>query len=311
VSDFERKIMKAPTEKTEYSDILFPKLASIKLDGIRALVKSSTMFSSKMHILKNTNLQKFVDFLNGYPEWIFDGELYSHGDAFSSHQSVLSYSNPLPENMCFYIFDMVSVEAWNNGEGYDAFEARYKNLLLLKPRAPEFIKVVEQVLVNDVNDVKKMFDKAVKAGYEGLMLRDPQSPYKHGRSTKRQNYLLKLKKWIDYDAKIISVEELKGIKDGIPRDRTPTGRLKPVYKKAHLEGKGTFGHFVVELDPEQFEPGTTMIIGSWKGLTRELRDEIWGDPDKYIGEWIRFKGQHCGVKDRPRIPKEVEFRDPK
>ena len=99
-----------------------------------------------------------------------------------------------------------------------------------------------------------------------------------------------------------------GIKEGIKRSLDPTGHRKAVHKKDDLEPKGTFGYFIVKVD---IEGQPSMEIGGWKGLTKELRDEIWKNQQDYVGKWIRFKGMSIGVKNVPRIPKEIEFRDPK
>ena len=46
--------------------------------------------------------------------------------------------------------------------------------------------------------------KNLNAGYEGLMLRDPNGIYKFGRSSVKENILLKVKEFMDDEAEIIA-----------------------------------------------------------------------------------------------------------
>ena len=49
--------------------------------------------------------------------------------------------------------------------------------------------------------------KITDLGYEGLIIRDPFAPYKFGRSTVREGFLLKVKRFVDSEAVVIGIEE--------------------------------------------------------------------------------------------------------
>ena len=49
--------------------------------------------------------------------------------------------------------------------------------------------------------------KNLDDGYEGLMLRAPDGPYKFGRSTVKENTLLKVKNFLDDEAEVIGFKE--------------------------------------------------------------------------------------------------------
>ena len=65
----------------------------------------------------------------------------------------------------------------------------------------------------------------------------------------------------------------------------------------------TLGSFILEN-----KNGETFKCGS--GLNDELRKEIWDNQDQYLGQLVKFKYMAHGVKDLPRHPIFLGFRDP-
>lgn len=50
-------------------------------------------------------------------------------------------------------------------------------------------------------------EKCLSEGYEGVMVRDPAGPYKCGRSTVREGWLLKIKRFEDGEAEVLETYE--------------------------------------------------------------------------------------------------------
>lgn len=50
-------------------------------------------------------------------------------------------------------------------------------------------------------------EKCLSEGYEGVMVRDPAGPYKCGRSTEREGWLLKIKRFEDAEAEVLETYE--------------------------------------------------------------------------------------------------------
>jgi len=311
----ELKIMKAPTEIVDPQDLKYPLYASVKLDGVRCLIKDGKIFSASMREIENKQIHAALAPLKRHKSWVFDGELYSHQVPFSTFTgNVRAHDRDPGDGWAYHIFDGMPLTDWGNPT-----HSLGRRVLLTTERVNRVIRrlgvdcnicMVEHAPVSSAQSVASMMEDVVDQGYEGLILRNPNSLYKHGRATVNSGAMYKLKTWVDYDGVIIEVNEMMGIKDGVERSETPTGHLRPVHKQDDLEPKGTFGHFVVELDTPPFV-GERIICGSWQGLTHELRAEIWDNRDDYQGRWVRFKGQGTGAKDRPRIPKDLEFRDDK
>ena len=50
-------------------------------------------------------------------------------------------------------------------------------------------------------------------------------------------------------------------------------------------------------------------VGTGKGLTNVLRQEIWDNQSKWLGKVIKYKHQAIGSKDAPRIAIYLGMRD--
>ncbi|MGP8322145.1 MAG: ATP-dependent DNA ligase [Methanosarcinaceae archaeon] len=66
------------------------------------------------------------------------------------------------------------------------------------------IKVDEQVLTNDIEEVNRIYNKALEAGHEGIMIKNPNSPYSPGKRGK--NWLKKKPVMETLDLVVIGAE---------------------------------------------------------------------------------------------------------
>jgi DNA ligase-1 len=117
----------------------------------------------------------------------------------------------------------------------------------------------------------------LRRGFEGVVLRAPDGGYKFGRSTLRQGWLLKLKRFADAEARVIGVEELVHGED------------------AAREGSGLLGAFVL-----RSPAGVTFRVGS--GLTDAQRRDFWRRRAALVGALVKYKSMVAGVKTAPRHP---------
>ncbi|MEM0350194.1 MAG: ATP-dependent DNA ligase [Archaeoglobaceae archaeon] len=85
-----------------------------------------------------------------------------------------------------FIFDVL----YANGEVIDKPLKERRELLKEYIKESEKIKIAEQVVTKDKDVVEKIFNEAISAGHEGVMLKNPESPYIPG---KRGKHWLKLK----------------------------------------------------------------------------------------------------------------------
>ncbi len=85
-----------------------------------------------------------------------------------------------------YFFDIV----YRNGELIDLPLKERRRHLEEVVKSGEVVKIAEQVVTTDLNVIESIFKAAIDAGHEGVMLKNPESPYVPG---KRGKNWLKLK----------------------------------------------------------------------------------------------------------------------
>lgn len=277
-------------------DIKYPILASPKLDGIRCVIVNGVALSRKFKPIPNKYVRETLSHLHLSG---LDGELMIKGKDFNSIQSEIMSEEGKPD-FAFMAFDFVRDDLKK------PFTRRLMNLTELcvtLQSNPKFnmIETVPHRLISSYKELLAFEQECVDAGYEGIMIRSCDSPYKCGRSTLREGYLLKLKRFYDAEAEIIGFEEQMH-NDNI-QEENELGLSKRSSKKAGLVPAGTLGKFKVKSqDGVEFEVGTGL------GLTKELRQEIWNNQSKYLGKMIKYKYQGMS-KTKPRFPVWLGFRD--
>lgn len=268
----------------------FPLLASAKLDGVRAIVRNGVVYSRSNKPIPNQFVQqKFSRFEH------FDGELIC-GDPTSKScyrdtvSIVMSFDKPA-DNAGFFVFDHVRDLGAN-------YSVRHR-WLTENTDLPESVIFHDQVLCKTLDDVLGYEAECLEDGYEGLILRDPEAPYKNGRSTVKEGYLLKLKRFVDAEAVIIGFEER--MHNGNEATTNELGRTKRSSHKAGKTGRGDLGALICRLGDVEFNIGT--------GFTDDERAEIWNNRDRYLGRLAKFKYFPVGVKEAPRHPVWLGLRD--
>jgi DNA ligase-1 len=195
----------------------------------------------------------------------------------------------------FAVFDYVS-------EGVDLpYACRMQELA----RLPDFARV-DKVLPEELrhlDDLLAYEERCVAEGYEGVMIRTPGSPYKCGRATEREGWLLKIKRFEDAEAVVIDTYE--GMSNLNPAEKDAFGRTKRSSAQAGKVGRGELGGFVVKsLDTGiEFRVGYNHVVGGIDRVT------LWEQRHTLPGRLIKFKHQPSGAKEAPRFPKFIGFRE--
>jgi DNA ligase-1 len=280
----------------EKHPVTFPKMASPKIDGIRCLVsEDGTAVSRSLKPIRN----KFVQAIVGHT-WArgLDGELvvgdpYAHDCMQVTSRGVMS-SDGDPD-FTFWVFDdylHVGGFAW-----------RLQNASARVISIGGRFRMVPHQLVRNQAELDEFEAQCLKSGYEGVMLRDPNGPYKYGRSSAKEGYLLKLKRFEDAEAVVVGVQEEMHNTNAATRDAL--GHTERSTHKAGMVGKGTLGALICKT-PEGIEFG----IGS--GFTAAQRKELFGwRGAELVGKIAKYRHFAAGgVKDAPRFPVFIGFRDP-
>ena len=274
--------------------IKYPVLASIKLDGIRCIVKNRIVYSRTMKPIPSKTVQE----LFGKPEYEgFDGELL-YGDMFDekvfnlSTSFCMSKSIPIGLDVLgikFYVFDITGAEPHIKRLSILSSKELGRNVVL---HLPTTVKTPEELTHFEENVLSK--------GGEGVMIRSIDGPYKQGRSTLKEGYLLKVKRFTDEEAIITGFDEKMHNMNEAKVDAL--GYTDRSTSKEGMVGANTLGAIVVQSEKwGEFRIGT--------GFDDALRKEIWENKNEYKGKLAKFKYFATGVVDKPRFPVYLGIRD--
>ena len=272
--------------------LVFPIYASPKLDGIRVIIKDNQVLSRNGKPIPNILVQSLLKSYHG-----LDGELIvghpTHPNVFQLTTSGVMSIEGTP-NVRLYVFD-----CWYAEGGIDA---RYNEVLKITQNSSiADIEVVPQIVINSLEELYKFEEDCLEKGYEGVMLRYPNAPYKNGRSTVKEGALLKLKRFSDSEAYILGMEPL------LRNHNEPTkNALGHTERSSHIYNK-VADDLLGALNVKDIHTGVEFSIGS--GFTEEQRREIWNKQVELIGSIVKYKYFEIGVKDKPRFPIFCGFRD--
>ena len=273
-------------------------LATQKLDGIRALMIDGKLVSRTFKTIRNNHIRTTLEAI--LPDGA-DGEIVCPG-AFQATSSGVMSEDGAPE-FIYYMFDYVKDDIKK-----PYFERMQDMIQWVVDKGPKVISGMDKVqlliptLIKDYNHLKKFETKCINTGFEGVILRTPDSPYKCGRSTAKQEWLLKLKRFADDEAIVIGFTEKMHNDNEATKDA-----FGHTVRSSHKENKrpaGTLGSLIVrDIKTEiEFEIGT--------GFDDELRQKIWDGRPEWDGLIVKYKHfAISGVKEKPRFPVFLGVRD--
>lgn len=280
----------------DLSRLVFPYMVTPKLDGHRCLIKGGVALTSALKPFPNQYIQGY--FSSGKWDGL-DGELVvgpaNDPDVFRRTSSGVRRADGTPD-FTFHVFDRWEVPDWGAGARYSSIERSFDT----SARAVR----VPMTLVADHVGLERVERMYLEQGYEGVMLRHPDSPYKFGRASVTENYLLKLKRFADAEAEIIGiVEQMHNTNEATTN---ALGRTQRSSAKAGKVGKGTLGALKARVLNGKFA-GVEFEVGT--GFDDALRRKLWFCREHVNGLVFTFKYQDVGGYDKPRIPVFKAFRN--
>lgn len=273
----------------------YPLFASVKLDGIRCVIKDGVAFSRTLRPIRNHYIQSLL----GRPEFNgFDGELIVGDSAASdcmrkTNSGVMSFDGE--PNFKYYVFDI-----WSRpGIQYkDALET------LAKVANHPNIEVLQQYTVKTPNDVEAIERTALDDGHEGIILRRPDGAYKYGRSTAKEGYLFKLKRYLQEEAVVTGFEPLRH------NDNEPTtNALGYTQRSSAQDGKIDLPLLGALIVKGKFGEYDNVVFNIGTGFTLYEREMLWQNRAGLVGKIVTYKFFPTGSKDKPRHPTFIAFRD--
>lgn len=269
-------------------------LLSPKIDGIRALVVNGQLVSRTMKPIRNYYTQG----LFGRPELEgLDGELvvgnpWDKGLMQQTNSGVMSYDGK--PDVSFHVFDK-----WDDGR---SFYNRVFEALDIADIARPHVYPLTHHQVDNYEEMSEWEEYYLSLGYEGVMLRHPNGPYKQNRSTLREAYLVKVKRFEDAEATVIGADPLYRNLNSAEEDER--GYTKRSQSTAGKYADDLLGALLVRDNTT----GIEFSVGS--GFTEAQRRSLWaqGGTD-LVGRVIKYKSfKNAGVKIAPRHPIFLGFR---
>lgn len=295
---------KAPDDLTK---LKYPVAVSPKLDGFRAVIIDGVVMSRNLKPIRNKHVQRLYgrEEFNG-----FDGELIvgdpTAKDCFNVTSSGVTRADGEPD-VNFYVFDRMQYDVNWIGRFGSISDA-------------ENICRVEHILVFDANGVKEEEQRYLEQGYEGLMIRAPDGPYKEGRSTTREGWLLKLKRFEDSEALVIGMEEK--MHNSNEATTNALGRTQRTSHQENLIPLDTMGALIVR----DLKTGVEFNIGTGFDDAERLRwwESMGSTPGGRTTDnagglvftvlipsiIVKYKHFAIGSKDKPRFPTYLGIRHP-
>jgi ATP-dependent DNA ligase len=297
----------------DLSLLRYPLMVSPKFDGVRATKVNGVLVSRTLKPIPSPHAHIITKLLpNGV-----DGELIVGNpwqDPYRATVSEVMRHDSDTERMAYYIFDNYLAEG--------GFIQRYATLGSLEGKSqnkPADVRIVPHIMVfNELGllDKEKEF---VDKGYEGLMIRSIDGPYKYGRSTENEGYLLKLKRFQDSEAEVLSVYEQMHNEN--EAETNALGRTERSTKKEGMVPAGVLGGF----NARDIHTGADVRIGGGflgqDPLINPEKPELGTEPSEYSRETLwrirktlpgriaKYKFFPSGSKDRPRFPIFEGWRD--
>lgn len=285
----------AATIKDIATDVQYPCLASPKVDGIRCLAFEGAAMSRSFKPLPNRAVREM--FCNKDMHGL-DGEitigLPMARDCFNRTTSAVMSHNGDITDLTFWVFDDFTCD--------DRYQNRFLSMInKTQDLNLDWVVPLEQTIHENPESLAAYEEEMVKAGYEGVIVRGLGGRYKQGRSTLNEQFLMKLKRFTDTEALCVGFTELKhNLNEATVSE---TGYQVRSSHKSNMIGGKMLGALTCLWEPT----GETFNIGT--GFSAADREFLWAARDTLTGRMVKFKYQPHGVKDLPRLPVFVGFRN--
>jgi len=176
-------------------------MMSEKLDGIRAYWDGRRLLSRQGRPFAVPDW-----FTEGFPPFELDGELWIARGRFAETLAITSRDRPHPgwRRISYNIFEVPHAPG-----GLEARLGRLRAYLARHPLAQ--LQIIPQAVCRNAGQLMARLAEVEAAGGEGLVLRNPDSPYETGRSPNA----LKVKRFDDMEGRVVGYRPGKGKYQGM------------------------------------------------------------------------------------------------
>ncbi len=275
----------------------FPCLVSPKLNGIRCIVFGGVAYSRSLKPLPNKSIQAWAKAHQDVLEAL-DGEIIAGGNIYAPDALNLSTSLVMSQDKVG-VFTFCVFDKYHENKPYKIrIEEVYNNDILGFIANVKIIYHLTCCTQADVNYYESYYKNL---GAEGLMIRDPDGMYKHGRSGTKNPELTKVKRFVDGEFKIIGYEEKTHNNNKATINKL--GYTQRSTCKENMTPAGTLGELILETpEGHVFKCGT--------GFSNEQRDYLWSIRLTLPGQYAKIEYFPEGMRDVPLLPVFLQIRNP-
>ena len=265
--------------KPETRILTYPLLVDAKIDGLRLVAIKQEgvvrLYTRRGHEVDT--LPSIVEELEDadYDNLVLDGEILNK-DWNSTQSLVASTKNEVDDtDAVFNVFDAIPIGDWEDGET-SPLRDRLRRLrkTVMEMNTPR-VELIPSIIAQDWGQVEAFYEKVLRQGYEGAMIKDLSAPY----AFKRSDAVLKVKPREKYTGVVVGAE--RGV-----------GKYEDILGRLFVD----FG-------------GVQTRVGS--GFTDEDRRRIWQDVDSVLGRRVEVFAQGKTKDGALRFPVFVGFRSNK
>lgn len=318
----EFKPLLCPNDEIDLKTLSYPLLASTKMDGCRLLFKQGKIVTRSLKELPNIQLNQKFESIRKYSEekdWILDGEVFAPRipfqfivscfmtEDYDDKKSIKKWAELCQEHDYFVsrqeVLDKLKFYCFDYFETDTRFAIRIDIVHEIATNFKDLMVPVIHRIVKSFEEVNSYFEDVLKDGYEGLILRNPNSYYKCGRCTIKENIAYKVKPWATIDSKIIGFIQATQVNEDAEKTVNELGRSRTSKRQEDRHAIDKAQAFVVDFNGKELSVPISM--------PDEKKEYIWNHQDEYLNKYVEYKYMTVGMKDLPRIPKMIRMREDK
>lgn len=292
-------------------DIQFPVYATPKIDGVNGIVLDGKLYARSMKPFKNKQLNELLS-RKEFSGLCFEITVGKPQDRLTDDicRKTTSYTNSIDkqvEEITISVFDYVGnkdliceklyLERMDIAYSLDEFHTFFG----LNSDTKIWVDTLIYKQLNTPAQVVEYYADCVEKGLEGSIFR-ANKPYKQGRSTAKSQETLRMKPQPDSEAVVIGFIEAQ--QNNNEAKVNELGRTERSSHKENKTGKGMLGSFLCV----DSKTGKEITVGAGK-LSHAERTLVWEMQEHYLGKIVKYRSMAGGVKDKPRFPRFIDWRE--
>lgn len=291
--------MRKPMRASDWNEkkVRFPAIAQPKIDGVRALNMEGRLTGRS---LKEHGNRHVTDFFSSSYCLGFDGEMAAEHECHPAlcrlTTSALSTHEGTPY-VLWWLFDYVceATEGLPYSERLSRLVERVQQVRREAPAIGERLRIMPSHVVHTLDELNEYDATCLDQGFEGTCIRDPFGMHKEGYSTVRESGLLRIKRFIEEDARVVRLVE--GQTNNNPATINALGRTERSSHQENMVPNGMVG----ALECIDIKTGKEITVSAGS-MPHEDRVKYLLEPGLIVGQTIKYKCFPKGVKDKPRFP---------